>query len=200
MSYLKKNEEAVLLALELAYDLVGGPVAARDVQGAGLNFLLKSESQGGWAPKWSPFEFEDRTRKYLRRLARQGLVIEEAYAGGRRFRYAPTSEAPLDKAGALQKLLGTQEPEALVVGPLVDWTTAAKEFDRFLDSEMENLLNVRDLGEGEEGLRTLASLEYLGKLLRVEGLAKEVKGIEEREGVEAARQFIEETVFSRDEE
>lgn len=192
----RTNGAIVFSALELAYDLRGGPVTAEDVQIVGTHFEFRDELppgevlHRGWTPPGGPFDYRDRVEKHLERLVHRGVVERFVSPGGRSIRYAPTSVVPLGRAEALQKLLGAREPALLLAAPTVGGLTAARELNRLIASEVEDLSDMQDLDEV-----TSPTARGDAKLERMRGLIDEVGGIEEREGVEAARQFIEERVL-----
>jgi len=95
MSYRRRAPQAVLEALKWAHEYKGEPVTIAEVQEAG-NYQIddvpsteisntESERPAGG---WTPFDFPDRTQKWLDNLTRRGLV--ERHKVGRRLYYEPT--------------------------------------------------------------------------------------------------------------
>ena len=72
-SRFARTEEAVLKALELAFERSGNsPVSCKDIKEAGETLGFDPG-----AVKWFPWDFEDRLERWLGRLFFQGLVGEE---------------------------------------------------------------------------------------------------------------------------
>jgi hypothetical protein len=87
--YYRRAPEVVLKAVEQATEKYSREVSLSEVEHEGLYHLTDSESvQTPYGH--SPFSFPDRLRRWLRRLVRQGRLLEEWDRNRQRYVYLPT--------------------------------------------------------------------------------------------------------------
>lgn len=91
--YYKNAPEAVLTAVEIACEELGREASLREIQKT-----AKDRGIGRLAVTpygYTPFDFTDRLRRWLRRLVKKGRVLE---VGDRRKYFYLPAEGPLAKA------------------------------------------------------------------------------------------------------
>jgi hypothetical protein len=167
------RQEAVLQALKVAYHEKGEkPVTISEVRSVGQQFpdsrvpSTKMEVSEEYIPyRWHtggnlPFDFPDRTQRWLNRLVKRGLATRETIQRGGTLRhyYKPVEKVTAQELGAIQIERLTEPPAAGPYGEI---------FDRVIEAhpEMKEVL--------EQIAKEARSEEELKSLLKREGLLEE---------------------------
>lgn len=169
--YRKKAEQNVLDALQLAYMQKQEPVSISEVQHMGNQLHDVAETRleiteyydpGQWTHGgWTPFDWPDRTQRWLDVLVKKGLARIERR--GRRIYYEPLVEPDPTRIGSIQI-------DMLTKGPHVSELTARtmRGLEILFPVVLEGLQKIRD-EEEEKYLRDL----QVRNLLEREGLLEE---------------------------
>lgn len=171
--YRKKAEQNVLEALQLAYMQKQEPVSITEIQDVGRKFHDIAETKYERSPHgesllihggWTPFDWPDRTQRWLNVLIRKGLARKERR--GRRIYFEPLVEMDPTRLGSLQIDMLTKAPYV---------SKADQEVYRYLERYHPDLRELVTKVQEEEEEKYLRNIQ-VRYLLEREGLLEEDNG------------------------